>query len=358
MRNLFLRNELNERVNARYEGRAIVHDELSAKQKSLHAREIHDPSGCGVLHRRAPMTEFPMQSTLFPRAHYNASNAVHDAFRLSGRPAAVHDQKPVLEFHPLEVDIFRQDAPALIQKLIQSHHIAHPLHIPRPVQEPRHRHNPLEILHTLHPPHNLRHLVAHLKRLAVINRRVVDKHPLGLNLPQALQNPSAPHITAATAKQRPQLRRAKEHAQRIQPIARYERDAITLHNAARLHRRREAEGARSQLAPCDFPLRGDALSDLDDGDTRVFLVELGASGAVGRVGGVEDVFGKVEAQAGEPLGQGVDGDGFVDDVGGGAGGDDGEGLVDIVPEVGAAGDGVGVQGFEGLRRVSSREAGG
>ena len=130
----------------------------------------------------------------------------------------------------------------------------------------------------------------------------------------------------------------------------------------------EERAAPAQLAPGVGASAGAAFADFDDGGFVGFFEAGGACAAGGGRGGVEDVFGEVEARAVEPVGEGREGGGGVDDLVGRVGlvggegkrgwgeryggvaafVDDGEGFPAVLPELGPVRYGVGVEVVVGL----------
>jgi hypothetical protein len=80
-----------------------------------------------------------------------------------------------------------------------------------------------------------------------------------------------------------------------------------------------------------------ALANLGQRDFRLFFVNCGADGRIGRRGGKEDVFGKVEIGALEPVRIYLHGEGGIDDGGVGTGVDEVASFPHVDPEISARG---------------------
>lgn len=173
----------------------------------------------------------------------------------------------------------------------------------------------------MHPPHNLLHLFPQIHSCTIVQRGIIHKQPLWPDLRQPIQHPLGPHIRTTTAKQPSERRDSQEDRERIHTVTRYNRHTIPLDNSLHTHSRRQPPHLPPQLSPRVVADLDAALADFGRRDFGVFLAGCAARGGGGGGGaGEEDVFGKVEADAAEPVGDVVHADVGLDDLFPGGGG--------------------------------------
>ncbi len=406
--------EVDEGGGVGEEGTAVVHDHAAADEEGLHwmkyfwsglfinefehvgreraergltGGEIHDPSSCCVLHsisicvspgmiprmenphlkRNAILVQTPMQPPLLMAVQHHAPDTMNQALGLPRRPTRIDDEKRIREAHPLEPQL-RLPMPHL-QILLPPHHPLQPCHIGRPARKPDLGHDALKPRHPHHPLHHLLHLPPQIHRPPIVDGEVIDKHPVGPDLHQPVQDAARAHVRRAAAEDAAQAGDGEEDGQRVDAVARDDGDAVPAPDAAGAHGGGEEADEVAQTRPAELDVRfGEgAFADLDAGGLGVFFIRGVAPAVAVAVAGEEDVLGEIEVDRGEPAGNGVHACVGVDDVvragdvwqeqgragsvagARGVGVDEGEEVEGVVPEGDGVGARVAVEGVKGRK---------
>lgn len=82
-RGLLLVRDAQQHGAVRHKGRSVVHNGASAKDQPPNAREIHNPSGCGVLQADVFVADVAMQHGLLVHGDEEGADAVDDGLGCS-----------------------------------------------------------------------------------------------------------------------------------------------------------------------------------------------------------------------------------------------------------------------------------
>lgn len=180
--------------------------------------------------------------------------------------------------------------------------------------------------------------------------KIKSKTHLGVNLHCPLQQAVDAHVRRAAAKETAEPCRGQHDQQRRVRVGANHHDSVPPLDPPRLHGCRQASRIVSQLPPRHGALVDAALANLRHRHLVVVLVLCATRArSLLQAAAIQQVLGKVEADALEPAREPVDGNGFIHDALVTALVDPALRLPEVAPEVGTLGTGPLVELIKGLQ---------
>ena len=97
MCNFLVAHQLEEILEFRHEGTAVIEHGAGSGQEDLDGGHVHDPAGGGVLELCRCLVDTAMQSCLFMARQYHAARAMDYTFRCPRGSGGVDDQERIRE---------------------------------------------------------------------------------------------------------------------------------------------------------------------------------------------------------------------------------------------------------------------
>ncbi len=169
------------------EGRAVIDDGAAAEEEDGDVGEVHDPARGGVLQRDAVWAEALVEDALLVVVDHDAADRVDDGLGGTRRAGRVADEEG---FVKAEADkLGRRESVSRSDKRLPRLRLGDARHITGLIK-PANRHHASKVGASLQPLHNLGHLLPEINHLAVVQRSIIHKQQLPLNISSA---PPRPH---------------------------------------------------------------------------------------------------------------------------------------------------------------------